>query len=378
MTLKNDDPLSLLSEKEKWETYLIAHLYYELKIPGNQIARMLDISPAGISRILKRAEEINILQIRVVEPANINFKDYSLQLQKLYGLKDVRLIQGDQGIFNFSPIEAKDLKPVVTFAYEKRSKNVGWTDQALQSVREAITGDLTREAAKYLDERIQDDDTLFISWGRTMRGVVSHLKPTRTLPNLNVAPMIGFRGLKIDPFDANTMVSDIAYIYGAQNYYCIPFPAVFQKGEGKVSKAITKYSKVWNEDIKPLMDNATVVITSIGVASVESHAVLTGLVDKKEVEIMQLNGAIGEINSWFFDKNGNEMKDYSDEEIFPLGFGLKRMKNMVENNKTVILTAGVTHHRLEVIHAALVGKLANVLITDHITAKKLIELKTNK
>ena len=379
MDLQHDDPGAVLTEREKWETYLVAHLYHELKIAGNQIARMLDISPAGISRILKRAEDINILQIRVVEPANINFKDYQSQLEILYGLKTARLIQGDQGIFDFSPVEARQIESIATRAMRERgSKNVGWTDLALQSVREAITGELTKKAANYLDERLQDDDTLFISWGRTMRGVVSHLKPTRTLPNLRVAPMIGFRGLHIDPFDANTMVSDIAYIYGAQKYYCIPFPAVFQKGERKVSRAITKYSKVWNEEIKPLMDEATIAITSIGVTSLESHAVLTGLVDKNEVRRMQKNGAAGEINSWFFDKNGNEMRDESEEEIFPLGFGLKRLKNMVENDKTVILTAGVTNHRVDVINSALNGRLANVLITDHITAKKLIELKTKK
>ncbi len=379
MDIKHDDPGAGLTEREKWETYLIAHLYHELKIPGNQIAKMLDISPAGISRILKKAEDIGLLQVRVVEPANINFKDYSLKLQKLYGLKDVRLIQGDQGIFDYSPVEAKNLEPVVSRALRERgTKNIGWTDLALQSVREAITGELTKEAAKYLDERVQDNDILFISWGRTMRGVVSHLKPTRTLANLRVAPMIGFRGLKIDPFDANTLVSDIAYIYGSQNYYCIPFPAVFQQKEGKVSKAITKYSKVWNESIKPLMDQATIAITSIGVASKESHAVLTGLVNEKEVERMQRNGATGEINSWFFDAYGNEMRDESEEEILPLGFGLKRLKNMVESDKTVILTAGVTHHRVDVINSALNGKLANVLITDHITAKSLIELKTKK
>ncbi|MBN2411103.1 hypothetical protein JXQ31_05370 [candidate division KSB1 bacterium] len=379
MENKFEDPGSVLNEREKWETYIVAHLCHELKIPGNQVAKMLDISPAGISRILKRADELGWLQVRVVEPANINFKDYSLQLQKLFGLKDVRLIQGDQGIFDYSPIEAHNLEPVVSRAFRERgNKNVGWTDLALQSVREAITGELTRKAALYLDERIQDDDSLFISWGRTMRGVVSHLKPTRTLANLKVAPMIGFRGLKIDPFDANTLVSDIAYIYGSQNYYCIPFPAVFQQGEAKVSKAITKYSKIWNDTIKPLMDGATIAITSIGVASKESHAVLTGLVNVKEVERMQSRGAIGEINSWFFDNNGNEMLDESEEEIFPLGFGLKRLKNMVEGNKTVILTAGVTHHRVDVIYAALIGKLANVLITDHITAKSLIERKTQK
>jgi DNA-binding transcriptional regulator LsrR (DeoR family) len=92
---------------------------------------------------------------------------------------------------------------------------------------------------------------------------------------------------------------------------------------------------------------------------------------------LKKRGAIGEICSWYFDKNGREKTISAGKKmpIYPLGFGLERLKKMTKENLTVIGVVGIMPQRLDAIYAALKGKLINVLISDHITAKKLLEIK---
>jgi DNA-binding transcriptional regulator LsrR (DeoR family) len=78
-------------------------------------------------------------------------------------------------------------------------------------------------------------------------------------------------------------------------------------------------------------------------------------------------GAVGDINYSFFDDRGNTKRDWN---IFP-SLGVNEVKEMVEAGRKVV--AAVGEYKLPALKAALKGKLFNVLITDEMAAKALLD-----
>jgi deoxyribonucleoside regulator len=81
-----------------------------------------------------------------------------------------------------------------------------------------------------------------------------------------------------------------------------------------------------------------------------------------------------DINHWVFDSEGrciNEMMDPPPYHL--LGFEIPRLKEKIRADGTkVILVAGAGPSYVPAIRAALKAGLANILITDHMTAQMLI------
>jgi DNA-binding transcriptional regulator LsrR (DeoR family) len=70
----------------------IARLYYERGIRQAAIAAQLDLSQATVSRLLKRAEEEQIVRITVSVPHGA-FTELEEGLQALYGLKEAIVVE---------------------------------------------------------------------------------------------------------------------------------------------------------------------------------------------------------------------------------------------------------------------------------------------
>jgi deoxyribonucleoside regulator len=77
-------------------------------------------------------------------------------------------------------------------------------------------------------------------------------------------------------------------------------------------------------------------------------------------------GAIGDINYSFFDEGGGTTPDWN---VFP-ALGVDQVKEMVKANKRVVVATG--KYKLPSLKAALKGKLFNVLITDEMAARELL------
>jgi len=69
----------------------IATLYYERGLKQSQIAQQLEISQATISRLLKRAQEEQIVRISVRVPVGA-FPELEDQIEKIYGIKEAVVV----------------------------------------------------------------------------------------------------------------------------------------------------------------------------------------------------------------------------------------------------------------------------------------------
>jgi len=83
-------------------------------------------------------------------------------------------------------------------------------------------------------------------------------------------------------------------------------------------------------------------------------------------ERLAREGVVGDINYSFFDENGETSAEWN---IIP-SLGVDRLREMVKAKKEVVVVVG--KYKLPALKAALRGKLFNVLITDEIAARELL------
>ena len=81
-----------MSVQERWDVLAaVANLYYNSELTQSQIAERLYTSRSKVSRMLKEARELGIVQIHIREPWERNLV-YETRLKELFSLKTVRVI----------------------------------------------------------------------------------------------------------------------------------------------------------------------------------------------------------------------------------------------------------------------------------------------
>jgi DNA-binding transcriptional regulator LsrR (DeoR family) len=104
----------------------------------------------------------------------------------------------------------------------------------------------------------------------------------------------------------------------------------------------------------------------IGAPRPDSILVREGKIVKwPELQALYSSGATGDINLRFFDLNGNPMSSDLDDRT--IGLTLKEISRI---DQVVGIAGGEA--KVQAIHSALIGKLINVLVTDHRTAQEII------
>lgn len=199
-----------------------------------------------------------------------------------------------------------------------------------------------------------------------MRAVVDHLHPSKTLSGLKVLPLLGNLSAQPDSFEANLLAQEVASAYGGEFNWLVSPAIVRNLQQQEVARNLPLVKPTLAE-----INQATVAITAIGSADAKhSTVVKRGWLAPDEVQALIDRGAIGEICSWWFDATGREIRD---DKIYPIGLGLAGLKKMVQEDKKVIAVVGADSQRLEPLYVAVVSKIVNILITDHITAQHLIK-----
>ena len=81
-----------LSDNEKRNMLAsVANLYYNAEMTQNQIAERFFTSRSKISRMLKEARQLGIVEIKILEPWDRNI-ELEQEFMKRFSLKDVRVI----------------------------------------------------------------------------------------------------------------------------------------------------------------------------------------------------------------------------------------------------------------------------------------------
>jgi deoxyribonucleoside regulator len=321
----------------------VARLYYEQHCSQEEIAQKEYCSRQTIGKALRRAEERDIVRISIVPELRMGYlRNLTREVRLDLGLEDLVLVAGR----NFSGTVVDEIVPDV-MAY------------------------ITNAAAEYLDQLLTDKDILAVSGGRNiMRQVVRYLKPSKFLPNLQVVSTIGFVKLQTTFGDTNLIAFDIATAYGAKHAW-LPIPAIVETQEQCQQARALPLAR----DVLKMLEEATVIMLGLWPMPHRPDVVAEGVLSQAQIDLLLSHNPAVDINHWSFDRFGKCINDrLTPPPYYLTGFEIPRLKEKIRTrNVKVILVAGAGPSYAPAIRAALKAGVANILITDHITAELLME-----
>jgi DNA-binding transcriptional regulator LsrR (DeoR family) len=303
----------------------IAKLYYESGLTQDTISRQLRISRPTISRLMQDAIDQGIVKITITQDTE-GYTDLERKLSEIYDLHEVIVA---------------DVK----------------TEQDASSV----TKDLGITAANYFNRIVRDGDSIGLTWGSTLSGMVDNIQSSQ-MKNVTVIQMVGGLGEPDANSHATDLVRRVSSILGA-TVRLMPAPGIVKNIE--VAKILRSDPYI----ASAIVAASKVDVAFIGIGALTRNALLVrneSIITWKEIEDLISKGAVGELGLHFYDKDGNFIHSNLEDRI--IGVSLDEIKAL----ERVVAIAGGTE-KYEAIRGAIHGHLVNTLITDIYTANKLLE-----
>jgi DNA-binding transcriptional regulator LsrR (DeoR family) len=302
----------------------VALLYYNEKLTEQEISARLGISRPKVSRLLKKALEIGIVEIKI--NTNNDLTSMEKEIEKKYKLQEVKIVE------------------------YKTEEN------------ELLKKELGKAAAELLVRIIKNGDIIGVSWGTTIALIPQFIKINKRLNTCLFVPLVAGLGQAPYEIQANNIAIEFAKAFGAK-WQLLHAPAIVENLE--VKKSILSDSMV--KKSLEIAAKADVAIVGIGGPINTSTILESGYFGENEINELNREGAIGDICSRFFDINGNicERAEINNRII---GISLEQLKQI----KRVVGVAG-GKNKIQAIKSALKGSYINILVTDTVTAEELLK-----
>lgn len=309
----------------------VARLYYESNLTQARIAQRMRLSRQKVQRLLDSAKEKGVVRI-VVEPLQGVHAELERALEERYGLAEAVIVETSN-----------------------------YNDQSVVA-RETGVG-----AADYLLRVVRPKDRIVLSWGGTLLGMVNGLRrhPHRELHGVLVVQGLG--GV-VDPSrdtHSSELTRRLAHFLGGRALL-LPAPGV--AGNRAARNAFQRESHV--TAALEAARAADIAFVGIGAPRQDSLLVREGSIVKwEELEELKARGAVGDLNLRYFDRVGKAIASDLDDRV--VGLDLEGFRRIV---RVIGIAGGAA--KLDAIRGALAGRLVHVLVTDHITAQRLLEQDT--
>lgn len=313
-----------MSVQEKWNVLAaVANLYYNSDLTQNQIAERFYTSRSKISRMLKEARELGIVEINIREPWERKL-ELEKKLKEEFHLNNIRVVA------------IKEENPI----------------RGLQKIGEA--------AAYYLDSIIKKDMILGISWGNTLYHLVKYIAANnkKNIP-FTVVPIMGAASINKPEMDALDLSKELASSYGGKYHYI--YAPLYVK-----SKELRE-NLIQEDNIKEplsLAKNADVILTSVGSIT---HKTWLDFLQPQSLEVLEARGAVGHIGGHFYDMDGQEIKTSLIDKM--IGISLSDMKTCKE-----VVCVAYKEKKSEAVLGALKGGFVDTLIVDEFCADGILKL----
>jgi len=298
-----------------------ARLYYEHNLNQAQIAKKLEVSRPGVSRLLQEARDTGIVKIQIVDPE----------------ASGTRLESAIRDKF--------DLKHVVVVPSDK--------DDAVLKSR------LGSALVNLLDQLLTEDTTLGVSWGSTLQAATAHLSP-RPMKNMTVVQLNG----GVSKAELDTHASEIAGRMGENDHAIpdlLPLPAIVDTAELK--QAITSDRHI-AKTLK-LAREADIAAFTIGAFGSKSVLVQADYFEEDEVQALVQAGAVADICSRLIKADGSICSPELDDRT--IGIELEELK---AKPFSIAVAGGLD--KAQAIKAGLAGGYFISLITDEDVAQSLL------
>ncbi len=305
----------------------VARMYYEWDIKQAAIARQLGLSQPTVSRLLQQAKEMGIIRISVSVPQGVH-TELEEQLVKQFRLRDAIVV-----------------------------------DCSGESDERFIERQIGAAAAYYLESALRPDEVVGISsWSATLLALVDAMHPTPRKGDVRVVQILGGVGSPSAEAHAGRLTSRLADLLGGTAIF-LPAPGIV--GSAAAMEAITADHYV--RDAIDLFDQVTTAL--VGIGAIEPSKLLADSGNRfsmAELDELRAQGAVGDVLLRFFDAHGSLVDTPLNQRVISM-----RPEQLRAVDRSIGVAGG--ERKFDAILGAIRGGWVNVLVTDHLTARRLIE-----
>jgi len=293
---------------------LAARLYYIDQLSQSDVAKMMSVSQAKVSRMLTLARECGFVRITV---ADANPRDLELE-------KRLRQALG---------IETIVIRP----AFGQKSNDL-----------RQIIGYFAAEA---IHDWLKSCHVIALAGGRTMRNLVDRFKHLPAPTRLEVVQAMGTVDASPGPFDAVELGLILAGCWHS-SFVRLNTPAILQDAD-----TCTKLLQL--EQVQHVMGRlAEADAALIGVGTLENSIFAErGVLSPQDLQALRGAGAVGEIVGRYFDSSGRECQTSLRDRVVSLP-----LSDLRKIQLRIAVTTGTD--RAKAICAAIRGGLLNALAID--------------
>jgi DNA-binding transcriptional regulator LsrR (DeoR family) len=303
----------------------VARLYYTHRLRQTEIADRLQISQSRVSRLLRQAEEANIVRIVVATPQHVH-GDLEETIESRYGLAEVHVID------------------------------------TVDTEGPALDRDLAYAMASILHDAAPEASTIgFTSWSSTQRQMVGALQPLRSNTGY-VIETLGDLGPPSLQHEAAGATQRFATLTGGE--------PVFLRTPGVVpSRSVREallHQDFYARRALDMLNDLDLALVGIGTCEI-APPLRSGdnyFTEEQLQEIKRL-GAVGQVCLRFLDAGGALIPTELDDLV--IGITAEQMKSA---GRRWAVAGGPQKHAA--IRAALLGGWVDTLVTDTATAEYLV------
>lgn len=319
-------PKTRKTNEEKRLLTKVSSLYYEHDCNQQTIANRLHLSRPKVSRLLKKARQIGIVQISVKKHQE-TFLELENDLEDKFNLKEAVILK----------VDAK-------------------------ASQDSVRNQIGAAGAEYLYRTVKKGETIGVTWGTTLQAMTDSMI-NNPIPNTHVVQVLGGVG----PPEAKAHATDISRRFSqllGSKLSLLPAPGI-------VGSAAAKEVLLSDRQVKNTLALFSKIDTLfVGIGAISTNPVLDKnsdeLTSETYHEILQ-SEAVGDISLRFFNIEGEEVES----ELKNLVIGIS-----VDEIKSIDTVVGVAtgKEKVDAIRGALNGELIDVLITDSITAQAICDI----
>lgn len=308
----------------------ICKLYYEEGLSKIEIGEKVRMSRFKVAKILEDSVAEGVVEINIKSIPNSHI-DLENALEKKYSI--YQAIITDTGI-----------------SYDETKRNIG------------------KAAALHLKEMIQDGDNIGMAWGSTLNEMVENFPAMAEKKNITVIQMTGGLSQVSKGYNPIDLTSRLAGKFYNPSLYQLFAPAIVDK---KSTRDILLKESSILETINHF-GNINFAVVGIGSMSPAPSTMLyrDGFIKDADFQQIKHLDLAGDINSHFYDSKGISCHTFLDDRT--IGINLEQLKKI----RYVMALAG-GENKAKAIHAALTGRIVNIIVTDKKTAEELLEIQPN-
>jgi len=300
-----------------------ARLYFLDDRSQDDVAAILGTTRSNVSRMVRQARDLGIVEIRIVAPAQ---RDHELELalRARYPLADARVLE-------------------------------------VNAETEVLAG-VGHLAARWLDETLRDGQVVALSWGHSLQAMVRDVDLARR--DVEVVQLVGGLSALDSAVTGQELVRELSERIGARHRY-LHAPALF--GSAEALTLLRREPAI--ADALDAAKRADMAMVGIGTAGIGSSGALLDALALSPAERASFDaaGAVGDVCGRFYDLSGREVPSAVNQRVLAV---------TLDDLRAIPTVAGIAAGPEKAIGilGALRGGIIDVLICDQQAARSVLRL----